>query len=439
MSLSRRVLWRIAGVVTPYHRFRYYDAELLRRPYDAHAIEAVRTRKVQALVRHAYDHVPYYRDLFDRHRIAPDDVRRPEDLDAIPVLTKELLRNNFDRLFADNIPRRDVVVTSTGGSTGSPAHFSQDKRYVELNQAALMRSLSWSGWKPGDLTAWVVGLDDTQGIAARLSLAGRRILNGKLFLNAFDVSESSLSAWCRLIRRHRPESYYGYASALTMLAKYVLEKQITLPPAVAAFNVAEKLYREQIPVIEDGLKCPVRDFYGCREIFNIAATCGEGRMHQIADMVHLSPDEAGNVIATPLDNFAMPLLRYMNGDVVETSRAVCDCGLQLPVLEMKVGRTTDIFVNERGKQIHGEYFTHLMYGIHGIGQFQFHQKSLTEMILRVVLDGNRPRDEVERSLEHVKREVRENCDLPLSCEVVAEIPKTRVGKHIFTISEVSRG
>ena len=41
-----------------------------------------------ALIRHAYHNVPFYRERFDACGVLPDDIATPEDLSALPVLTR---------------------------------------------------------------------------------------------------------------------------------------------------------------------------------------------------------------------------------------------------------------------------------------------------------------------------------------------------------------
>ncbi|RPH33175.1 hypothetical protein EHM92_08350, partial [bacterium] len=61
--------------------------------YSREQLEELQSRKLQALIRHAYQNVPYYRDLFDRLRLRPDDIKAPADLKKLPVLEKEAVRN----------------------------------------------------------------------------------------------------------------------------------------------------------------------------------------------------------------------------------------------------------------------------------------------------------------------------------------------------------
>ena len=68
-------------------------------------IEELQNKKLRALLRHAYDNVPYYRKVFNDHGIYPDDIKTRQDLPRIPILTKEIIRKNLPDLIAKNFPR----------------------------------------------------------------------------------------------------------------------------------------------------------------------------------------------------------------------------------------------------------------------------------------------------------------------------------------------
>src|SRR5712691_9463654 len=90
--------------------------------------EALRAYQLDRLRRHlefAAREVPYYRELFNRHRITPDKVQSLEDFARVPFLTKEVIRHRFD----DLRPRTrlgPVTRMSTGGSTGAPVTILAD-------------------------------------------------------------------------------------------------------------------------------------------------------------------------------------------------------------------------------------------------------------------------------------------------------------------------
>ncbi|HZT30354.1 MAG TPA: hypothetical protein VFA33_10750 [Bryobacteraceae bacterium] len=81
----------------------------------------LRVDLVDALLRHAYAKVPYYRRRFDNAGIHPDQVRTLEDLRRVPITLKSDLRAlpEEDLLARDCVPNR-LLRYGTGGSTGVP-------------------------------------------------------------------------------------------------------------------------------------------------------------------------------------------------------------------------------------------------------------------------------------------------------------------------------
>ena len=61
-------------------------------------IEQCQLKKLQELVKHAYETVPYYNKLFKKNRIKPNDIKDLENIQKIPYLTKEIIRENLDEL-----------------------------------------------------------------------------------------------------------------------------------------------------------------------------------------------------------------------------------------------------------------------------------------------------------------------------------------------------
>ena len=66
---------------------------LLRNRYlPQEDLRALQENKLRAVIKHAYDNVPYYPTLFRSAGITPQDVRTLEDLLRVPITSKEALR-----------------------------------------------------------------------------------------------------------------------------------------------------------------------------------------------------------------------------------------------------------------------------------------------------------------------------------------------------------
>ncbi len=110
--------------------------------------------------------------------------------------------------------------------------------------------------------------------------------------------------------------------------------------------------------IEKLFNAPIRNQYGCREVWNIAYECKCGRMH-INDsclMVDLV-DEKGNiideenvvgeVIVTSLYNKITPFVKYYLGDYASISYEECECGKKTPILKLQGGRKCEKLKNTK--------------------------------------------------------------------------------------------
>src|SRR5690606_7109945 len=74
--------------------------------------------RMQHIVDFAYKNVKFYKELYDKNGFSPVDLKKFEDIQHIPIVTKAML-NHYDiedRSFkADN-----RYVVNTGGSSGTP-------------------------------------------------------------------------------------------------------------------------------------------------------------------------------------------------------------------------------------------------------------------------------------------------------------------------------
>jgi phenylacetate-CoA ligase len=192
--------------------------------------------------------------------------------------------------------------------------------------------------------------------------------------------------------------------------------------------------------IESAFQVPVFNRYGSREVGVIGAECdAHAGLHvNELDMVVEAtpgPDGHGELLVTNLNNFGMPLIRYRIGDVGQIDTAPCRCGRAGARITRLFGRSSDFFTNAEGRKIHGEYFTHLFYGLDGIARFQLVQETLSEFQLKIVRNPDHWQDSTERFLRDELRKVFGD-SMQLQIDHVDGIPATASGKFRFTISKV---
>lgn len=397
--------------------------------------EIARTQghRLRALLAHAATQVPHYRRSIKQAGLSVEDIKGAEALRALPVVTKSLVRDHPEELTSKDATERGARENATGGSTGEPLRFLQDRRYHVYRRAAMYRGFRWCGWTLGGPLAYLWGIDPDAGSRTARGRVLEAFFGIKRF-NAFDMPADQLDGILDALDASDPDILIGYASSLRLLARHALSRGGG-PSLRAVESSAEVLDPDARAQIEKAFRCRVLDRYGCREAGVIAHECAAGEGWHInaeTTFVEIEPD--GGLLVTPLMNYSMPLIRYRNEDLAVAGETPCSCGRGLPVLSKIIGRRSDLIRSPSGKIIHGEFFTHLFYQAAGVSAFQVVQTDPESLTVSVVADA--AFNEGERS--KLTRIILEHGDpaFRVVWKTVREIPCGPTGKHRFTISEV---
>jgi phenylacetate-CoA ligase len=399
---------------------------------------------VRAIVRHAWDTVPFYRDRWAAAGVHPDAIRSLDDLNQFPVLSKFDIRANADRL-RSNSYRGPVTKKTTSGSTGVPLTIVVDEDAMAWKRAYTLRSDQWSGWRLGQRVArlWGHGTAERGNWRDRLY---RHLVYRERYLNTLGIDRAGLKAFADHLRRKPPGLLFGHAHSLYLLAAFVRNY---CPGAIrpdGIVSAAMTLHAWQRSVIEEAFGRPVTNRYGCEETSLIACECEQHRgLHQNADGVfcEVVPDDrlnagpgAGRLLLTDLTNRAMPLVRYQVGDVVVPTDRRCACGRGLPLIERVVGREADYVLTPGGTLISGISLTdHFATEIRGAAQVQIVQEKLTFLRLRMVPGAGFGPDS-HRQIETLVRNTF-GPQMGYEVELVDAIPQEASGKYRFCVSPVA--
>lgn len=429
--------------------------DLLRQLENAYwqPREVVRRQQflsLKRLLEHAEQNVPYYRRLFSDLNITSRDIRSMSDFSQLPVLTKDIVRSQGHHLIRDDVPKSALFTKHSGGSTGEPLSFYQDRRYIDASNAGTFRTFQQVSWEPGDMIAFFWGWDETLNDMSPLEFEVRQRLRRQYQFDPFNAGPTQMKSWLDTWRRIRPVIAHGYASTIVRFAEFARQSgnAQVLKGVRGVFTTAEKLHSEQRKLMEQVFEAPVFDCYGSSEVQNIAAECPEGSMHIMADFVVIEtlgdkeyqalPEDTKPFLVTSLWNYAMPFIRYRNEDCGRLVEGRCDCGSGFPLMDLTIARVSDQFVFPNGRVVHGEYLTHLLYGVSGIEQFQFHQRS-AEVIDLSIVPSDAPATEREEVLRTVVAQIHQISDGTATVNVneVESIPLSRAGKHRYTRSDVT--
>lgn len=412
-------------------------------------VDAIAEKRLTALVQHAFTNVPYYRPLLLGAGVLRSDGRIDiSEFGRIPLLTKDDIRAHGPDLLSQVSSWGQWRVNYSGGSTGQPVRLLQDARFWRVVRATKYVFDWWTGFHIGDRKALLWGSE--RDLSARSAWQTTLIRGAKneLWLNAFRMGSEDVEVFLRRLSAFKPVQILAYAQALGHVSTYILSEGLDAPQPTAIMSSASALTEEIRQSALDAFHAPVFDRYGSREVGDVACECAaHNGLHvcsstQYVEMVTpqgapLAHGELGEVCVTPLWNYAMPLLRYRIGDVAEWKpRTICACGRSLPTLARVRGRVSDMFLIRSGKRIHGEYFTHLMYGVAGVQAFRFIQKEYSRVVVELVLKSG------ERLAPALQRQIQRGVwaamgeDTSVEFVISDHIDSTPSGKYRYTISEV---
>lgn len=435
MQFLRDMAYRVFQRKHTAHHEAIYQEILRFKPEQAEVY-------LRQLIKHAQTHVPFYTERL------PKSIDWVQKFENIPLLTKATIKDNLERLKSDDIDSRDWRWNHTGGSTGQPLTVAQDRTYdywrVASERFFYEQMLGVEVDRVPKVLLWG-SMADVFKQKARLKDRIFTWAQNLTTLNTYTMSEEHMAQYIEIINKRKPVIIRGYAGSLHRIARYAKEHNLRLYHPKVVVSAAETLTKEMRELMEEMYGCKVHNYYGSREVGAIAGECKKGKIHifafnhrmEVLDMEGkpVAPGQEGRVIITTLHNYAMPLIRYQIEDTAIAGGA-CACGLQLPTIEHVTGRIWDYFVTKEGEMVLGGVFTRQLWDKPWVREFQVVQNDYEDFDIFYVPKGEPPQAEMEYIEGRIRFVMGENCQV--KWHAVEEIPKTPQGKHLFTISHVSR-
>lgn len=421
---------------------REYERNQWRSADELHALQ---WGKLQRLIAHCWQDVPFYREWWGQAGVAAaEDIRSREDYARLPLLTKPVIRERYESMIAPEY-RDAMYFKSTGGSTGEPLRFGYTRESYERRIAVMFRGYGWSGAHLGQRTVYLWG-------APVAAPAGFQLFKDRLYhaafnrrmLNAFDMSEQRMAEYADAIDRFKPETIVSYVGPLVELAHWIERNGRTIHRPQRVLGAAEALHAHQRELLQRVFGAPAYDTYGCREVMLIAAECeAHDGLHINSDHLHVefhgetaAAHDGGpaELVITDLHNFGMPMMRYLNGDLGTPGGSTCVCGRQLPKLAKVDGRKLDALRTVDGRVLPGEYFVHTLMNFSSIRHYQVVQRSLDRIMVRLVKNEDFDAAAETKVRDEIRKLVGDS--VAVEFEYRDEIALTASGKRRVTICEL---
>lgn len=410
--------------------------------YSTEKLIEIQNNKLIKLIHHAYNNVPFYNKLFKKLEIKPDFIQTINDLEKLPILTKEIVSKNFKDLQANDIDKYKPTYYSTGGTSGQHFHFYTTQEVFDSHMAAAYRAWKWAGWDFGIKYAYIWGasidLKNENSIKKKIK---NLFTENRLLIQALRFTEQSLKRDVERLVKFRPKIIISYPSTLIILIKYMQKHNIKLNVR-GIITSSEKLFAWQRKEIEYYFGCKIFDDYGGRESSIRATQCEKCEGYHISVENGILEtvvkgknviEKPGKVLLTEFHNYAMPLIRYENTDIATLTNEKCSCGKNLPLIKDIDGRVSDIFVTPDGKYLPAQSIMVAFLDLK-CDFYQVIQKTVDRIELNLVKGETFEENNFNKSIDELKKWIGNS--IKIDIKFIKDIPETKNGKRRYFFSEV---
>jgi len=352
-------------------------------------------RQIELLARHAYRTSPFWRERLARAGYREGTVTTAQWFPVLPVLTRAEVQAAGEAAFSSTVPREHGAVYEgrTSGSTAEPLRFRSTKAAQAFWHAITVRESFWHGRDlSGKLAAIRVNRE-----------RGRHPSWGLPTYSAFETgpavsfsAREDIETQVDWLIEERPDYLFTHATNLRALALRFLERGVRLTSLREAASFSESVPADLRELVREAWGVKLVDMYTTNEVGYLALQCPALEHYHVQSEAVLvevvdergepcPPGGIGRVLATPLHNLAMPLIRYDVGDYAEAG-APCPCGRGLPVLARIMGRTRNMLRLPGGGTSWPGVPLRALTTLAPLRQFRLVQHSLTGIEVQMVTD-----------------------------------------------------
>ncbi len=400
-------------------------------------LETFQQERLQWLVKHAYESVPWYRETFKRLKLTPADIATVEDLHKIPIISKDIIRKEVGEKFVSTaVAEKDKMRFFSSGSTGEPFLYYLSRDAYSMKYAAAIRGWQWMGYEMGEPYA---KLSQNKRFGWKKKLQDK--INRSFYYFIPDLKPSTLHNIIKQLQRDKPIYIRCYPDPLFFMARIMQQENISFDWVKAINTTGNTLYAEARNLIEKQFGCKVHDGYSCEgsalfyqvEGYNGYLGSMETAITEVVDEQNQSVEigKAGRHITTELWNPVMPFIRYDTRDLIVADAQEPKAGRNLYAIQKIAGRESDILVAPDGNLLIVHLFTIYFEYFESIRQFQVEQTDETTFIFRLVVNTDFT-SAIEKQIKDYWQTFLGTKAI-VSIEIHNEIPLLYSGKRRFLI------
>jgi phenylacetate-CoA ligase len=314
-------------------------------------IKAFQEGKLKETLRYLNENSPFYKRFFKEHNIQVSAIKTLEELQKIPVTTKDHLQRFNDDFIC--VPKTEIIdYVTTSGTLGDPVTFALTD--ADLERLAYNEAISFACCGVGkEDTLQLMTTMDRRFMAGLAYFLGARKLGSGIIRVGSGIPELQWDS----ILKFKPTYLITVPSFLLKLIEYAQQHEIDLQNTgvKAAICIGEPIREQDFSLnilakkIKKDWDIELFSTYASTEMstaFNECEIHNGGHHHPeliIAEILDdnnlpVAKGEVGELTITTLGVEAMPLLRFKTGDMVQSYGESCKCGRNTLRLGPVVGR-----------------------------------------------------------------------------------------------------
>ncbi len=334
----------------------------------------LQSKRLRSTVHHEYDNVQFYRKRMDAAGVKPGDIRGVQDLNLLPFMEKDDLRNGFPfGLLA--VPKEQIVrIQGSSGTSGNPIVAGYTGNDIDV----------WTEMVARALTALGCGKESVVQVAYGYGLftGGLGLHQAASRIGAMVIPMSSGNTQRQLIMMKELGTTIlcctpSYAAFLGETARDMgILSQLKLKSGCFGGEPWSEKMREKLEAL---LGIDARDIYGLSEIAGpgVSFECKEknglhvNEDHVIAEVIDTESGKAlpygssGELVMTTITKTGQPMLRYRTRDICTLDDKPCPCGRTTMRMSRLAGRTDDMLII-RGVNVFPGQIESVLAGVSGI-------------------------------------------------------------------------
>ncbi len=364
------------------------------------------------MIRHAWKHVPFYRNAMRERNLSPVDFRRPEDLNLLPLISNEEFRKDPTIFNSDKIDTGGDMLMRAGNY--KKIYWSRHAALQWFARISRSRAVinNLLGKDSGYIEAYVQPMEDCNHTMNKFWGENLLFRSRAAGVYRFDINDPYTET-LRNLNEVRPDIVYCYGSHSEQFFRHIHKNRLKLHAPKIWIYGSDMMSPGMREFIEEEFGCMVYSTYNMNEMGAFSFECEKRNgFHLNIDACYsrlineqgetVPRGVSGEVVISNLVNRATVILNYRTGDRAVMSREPCACGRTLPLLQELQGRICDtIYCSDGIECSYALLATPSGEMLAKVRSFQVVQESRGHICWTLVPYSDTNRDEVASGLEAV--------------------------------------